>query len=76
MDRVKRSMSRRCRKLCRAKRKNVAIAIIEDIVTNVALVIVGYLLNACIRFMVGWDSREAWAKLRRLVQRILSPREE
>ena len=54
----------------------MAIAIIEDIVTNVALVVVGYLLNACIRFMVGWDSREAWAKLRRLVQRILSPREE
>ena len=69
-------MSRRCRKLCRAKRKNVAIAIIEDIVTNVALVIVGYLLNACIRFMVGWDSREAWNKLRRLVQGILSPGEE
>ena len=73
---MKRLMSRRCKKLCRAKAKNVAIAIIEDIVTNVALVVVGYLLNACIRFMVGWDSREAWLKLKRLIQRILSPREE
>ena len=54
----------------------MVIAIIEDIITNVALVIVGYLLNACIRFMVGWDSREAWIKLRRLVQGILSPGEE
>ena len=69
-------MSRRCKKLCRAKAKNVAIAIIEDIVTNVALVIVGYLLNACIRFMVGWDSREAWNRVKRLIERILSPREE
>ena len=76
MDRVKRLMSRRCRKLCRTKRKNVAIAIIEDIVTNVALLVVGYLLNVCIRFMVGWDSREAWLRVKRLIQRILSPREE
>ena len=76
MDRVKRLMSRRCKKLCRAKAKNVAIAIIEDIVTNVALLVVGYLLNVCMRFMVGWDSREAWIKLRRLVQGILSPGEE
>ena len=69
-------MSIRCRRLCRANRKNVVIAIIENIITNVALVIVGYLLNACIRFMVGWDSREAFRKLRRFVQGILSPGEE
>ena len=43
----------------------MVIAIIEDIITNVALVIVGYLLNACIRFMVGWDSREAFNKLKK-----------
>ena len=73
---MKRLMSRRCKKLCRAKTKNVAIAIIEDIVTNLALLVVGYLLNVCIRFMVGWDSREAWNKVKRLIQRILSPREE
>ena len=73
---MKRLMSRRCKKLCRAKAKNVAIAIIEDIVTNLALLVVGYLLNVCIRFMVGWDSREAWNRVKRLIQRILSPREE
>ena len=73
---MKRLMSRRCKKLCRAKAKNVAIAIIEDIVTNVALLVVGYLLNVCIRFMVGWDSREAWLRVKRLIERILSPREE
>ena len=73
---MKRLMSRRCKKLCRAKTKNVAIAIIEDIVTNLALLVVGYLLNVCIRFMVGWDSREAWLRVKRLIQRILSPREE
>ena len=54
----------------------MAIAIIEDIVTNLALLVVGYLLNVCIRFMVGWDSREAWNRVKRLIERILSPREE
>ena len=54
----------------------MAIAIIEDIVTNLALLVVGYLLNVCIRFMVGWDSREAWLRVKRLIERILSPREE
>ena len=69
-------MSRRCRKLCGANSKDVVIAIIGDIITNVGLVIAGYFLNACIRFLVGWDSREAFRKVRRLIQRILSPREE
>ena len=67
-------MSRRCRKLCRANRKNVVIAIIEDIITNIALMVVGYLINVCIRFMVGWDCRAACRKLRRFVQGILSSR--
>ena len=74
MYRVKGSMSRQRRKLYRVDRKNVVIAIIEDIITNVALMVVGYLLNACIRFMVGWDCRAAWNKLRRFVQGILSSR--
>ena len=74
MYRVKESALRRGGKLYRLDRKTVVIVIIEDIITNVALMVVGYLLNACIRFMVGWDCRAACRKLRRLVQGILSSR--
>ena len=52
----------------------MVIAIIEDIITNIALMVVGYLINVCIRFMVGWDCRAACRKLRRFVQGILSSR--
>ena len=67
-------MSRRCRKLYRVNSKNVVIAIIEDIITNIALMVVGYLINVSIRFVIGWDCRAAWKKLRRFVQGILSSR--
>ena len=74
MYRVKGSMSRRSRKLYGVNNKNVVIVIIEDIITNIALMVVVYLINVSIRFMIGWDCRAACRKLRRFVQGILPSR--
>ena len=70
--RVKGSMSRRSRKLYGLDNKNVVTVIIGDIITNIALVAVGHLVNVIVRFVIGWDCRAACVKLRRFVQRILS----
>ena len=67
-------MLRRSRKLYRVDSKNVVIFIIEDIITNIALVAVGHLMNVIVRFVIGLDCREACSKLRRFVQGILSSR--
>ena len=67
-------MSKRCRKLYRVDSKNVVIVIIEDIITNIALVALGYLINVSIRFMIGWDCRAACKKLGKFVEGILSSR--
>ena len=67
-------MSRRCRKLYRVDSKNVVVVIIEDIITNIALVAMGHLINVIVRFVIGWDCRAACRKLRRFVQGILSSR--
>ena len=48
-------MSRRCRKLYRVNSKNVVIVIIEDIITNIALVAAGHLMNVIVRFVIGLD---------------------
>ena len=71
---VKGSMSRQRRKLYRVDRKNVVIVIIEDIITNIALVAAGHLINVIVRFVIGLDCRAACRKLRRFVQGILSSR--
>ena len=54
--------------------KNVVIVIIEDIITNIALVALGHLVNVIVRFMIGWDCRAACRKLRGFAQGILSSR--
>ena len=73
MYRVKGSALRRGRKLYG---KNVVIVIIEDIITNIALMAAGHLMNVIVRFVIGLDCREACRKLRRFVQGILSSRWE
>ena len=74
MYRVKGSALRRGRKLYRVDGKNAVIVIIEDIITNIALVALGHLINVIVRFVIGWDCRAACRKLRRFVQGILSSR--
>ena len=71
---VKGSMSRRSRKLYGVDNKNVVVVIIRDIITNIALVALGHLINVIVRFVIGWDCRAACRKLRRFVQGILSSR--
>ena len=66
-------MSRRCRKLYRVNSKNVVIVIIEDIITNIALMAAGHLMNAIIGFVIGLDCRVA-SKLGKFVEGILSSR--
>ena len=72
MYRVKESALRRGGKLYRVDGKTVVIVIIKDIITNIALMAMGCLVNAIIGFLIGLDCREAFCKLRRFVRGILS----
>ena len=65
-------MLRRGRKLYRVDGKTMGIVIIEDIITNIALMAAGRLMNAIIGFVIGLDCRVVFCKLRRFVRGILS----